>query len=149
MHSATRRLANLGLIDEFPFGGVADECDECEASDDEADSNSSVGRPFAPPPSAVLPHHLARALVDSLRPSHSHSTLRDALDAADLNQAVSPGVGGPFKRTKCDIIREARASYKLPPLPDARMRSYFNDGRPLSPPSFSATFRLSTQNGEY
>ena len=61
----------------------------------------------------------ARALIDPLRPAHSRSTIRNALYAAEITDVVSTQMGGHSRRTRSDVIREARAAVGLSPLADA------------------------------
>ena len=61
----------------------------------------------------------ARSLIDSLRPAHSRATIRKALGDAELTGVVSTQLGGHARRTRPDIIREARSAVGLPPLADA------------------------------
>ena len=61
-----------------------------------------------------MTYHRARALIDELRPSLPHSTIREALYASEVAGVVSPAMGGASRRTKADIIHDARAAVGLP-----------------------------------
>jgi hypothetical protein len=61
----------------------------------------------------------AQSLIGPLRPAHSRATIRKALGDAELTGVVSTQLGGHARRTRPDIIREARAAVGLPPLADA------------------------------
>ena len=58
----------------------------------------------------------ARALINELRPALPRSTILEALYASEVANVASPAVGGASRRTKIDVIHEARAAVGLPPL---------------------------------
>ena len=75
-------------------------------------------------------YQAGRAIIDALRPDRDTTlAIRSALLQSGLSRDVcSPGTGGKARRTKLDIVDEARALFSLPPLASVDVESVRRHG---------------------